>query len=568
MSRTLLITACLVAGCVTGEQPDSGQPTDTDPNPSVDSGFPAVITGAGVVTCAAPEARATSRFELRNAPVMPLADGDDDDALPDALLHGGGLVAADFNGDGRTDVFLPSEAARQFYVQDAIGDFTDVASTALGPIDLTMGVGGSAADIDGDTDLDLLVTRFDRPLKLLQNDGVGHFTDVTDAAGLGARSAKWQSSSWGDFDGDGDLDLIVGAYGPTPADAFEPILPPGDPKAFYLNDGDGTFTDRSDLLPPWVQEAYTFMTAWYDLDGDSYPELLFANDFANWRSSVILWNRGGATFELGDAGCNGFLPGLFAMGLAIGDLNGDRRPDGILTSYKDIAVLKSQDNTNPGCPTEPILWVDAAAVSGIGVCAEVDTCGENQQSYGWGAELADLDNDADLDAIVGYGWWSTYEFNHIDQPDSFYLNNGDGVSFTDASSDPTWGLADRAATRGILAADVNHDGWLDLLKRDLLGPTLLRIAHCGSESWVEFTLGMPPPNTHAIGARIEVTVGDITQSRWIESGSRSMYVGGPPEAHFGLGTAEQISTIEVHWPDGEVSRFFDQAGRQHFTITR
>jgi hypothetical protein len=314
-----------------------------------------------------------------------------------------------------------------------------------------------------------------------------------------------------------------------------------------------------------VQESYTFETAWYDLNGDSYPELFFVNDFAPYRHSVLLWNEGGTSFSLGDSSCNGFLQGIFAMGFAVGDLNGDRVPDSIVTSYKDIGVLVSLASANPSCnATEPYLWIESSASAGIEV--RVDA-GDNQQSYGWGTELADFDNDADLDAVIGYGWWSSYPANHEDQPDNLYLNDGDGT-FTDHSIDPLWNLADRSATRGVLAADLNHDGWMDLLKRDLMGPTLLRIANCGASPWVEVALAMPAPNTHAVGARIDLTVGGVTQTRWIESGSRSLYVGGPPEAHFGLGTAETIDRLEITWPDGEISRFFALSARQRYTISR
>ncbi|MBA2322363.1 MAG: CRTAC1 family protein [Deltaproteobacteria bacterium] len=552
------VLAAIACGGPPDGDSDRGVADDTDdtdaPLPT-GATVPAVVTASAPIACAAPDTRNTSRFELRNAPEMP---------LPSAELVGGGIVAADFTGDELLDIFLMSESDRQFFVQQSDGTFDDVAAAAMGPTDVSAGVGGSAADYDGDGDLDLLVTRFDRPVKLLQNDGIGHFTDVTDAAGIGVKSEKWQSSSWGDFDGDGWLDLVVGAYGAKPEDAFATDQLPGDPKALYRNNGDGTFTDRSDLLPSWVHEAYTFMTAWYDLNGDSYPELFFVNDFAAWRHSVFLWNRGGVSFEMADSALTGFQPSIFGMGFAVGDLNGDQLPDSVITSWKDIAVMTTllQDEPLPNGDPD-LLFLEGAGAAGIYVYPEAPV----YQSYGWGADLADLDNDADLDALVGYGWWSIYEFNHVDQPDSLFLNDGTG-RFVDASTDPLWDLDDRSATRGVLTADLNRDGWLDVLKRDLTGPTLLRLAECGAEAWSTVSLRMTGPNTRAIGARIDLTADGKTQTRWIESGSRSMYSGGPPEAHFGLGAASLVERIEITWPDGEISRVANQGVRQHLTITR
>ncbi len=555
----ILLLAC--GGPVTG---DHGGDADADADSTRDTAAPLVppgevgarFTSAEVPACVDPGAREEARYDVQQAAHMEI------DA---AYLAGGGLVIADFTGDDILDVFISSEHDYQLWTGMSDGNWTSGELESFGGADMAMAVGGSAADVEGDGDLDLLVTRFDLPVMLFLNDGTGVFTDVSDISGLGERSEKWQSSSWADFDLDGDLDLVAGAYGPTPDDAFDTAQIPGDPKALYTNDGNGTFTDRSELLPEYVQESYTFMTAWYDINGDQYPELFFVNDFADYHPSSMLLNVGGTSFEL--VAATSFDCGnTFGMGAGIGDLNEDGLPDFLLTSFKELCISESLAVPAENAPGG-IQWIDQVNAAGL-------TVDPAQQRYGWGAELFDADNDADLDAIIGYGLWSTYNSNPADQPDSLFLNDGDaGLSFTDVSATDAWDLDDRSITRGIAAVDLDKDGWLDIVKRDLKGPTLIRTARCGEEAWLELALEQPGTrNPDAIGATIRVTThgpaGDQTQTRWIHSGSSSMYTGLPPEAHFGLDNAETVDLVEIVWPDGEVSRRAGLDTRQRYTVTR
>jgi hypothetical protein len=537
---TLASIALLAAACSGDSNDETG---GTVPSGHANDSTNAAIAGAGQRVCADPSLRASQRFDLKTASEQPMSD---------FLISGGGLVAADFTGDDLPDLFAPSDASFQFWTQSATGVFTEEEDARFPGITIDMGVGGSAVDYDGDGDLDLFVTRLDLPCMLLENDGTGHFTDVTAASGLGVKSARWQSSSWGDMDGDGDLDLVVGAYGDFQHDAFSDALPPGDPSALYANNGDGTFTDVSERLPQYIQEAYTFMTAWYDVDGDSLPELFFVNDFATYHHSEMLWNKGG-TFVEADSSQTGFQQNFFGMGFGVGDVNEDGMPDFLLTSWDAISLLESLGGT--------AQWLEAAQSSG-----PVEAH-ETLQRYGWGADIVDIDDDADLDLVVGYGQWTEYAYNRPDQPDSLWLNDG-ANQFSEVALLPEWGLDDRYVTRGVAALDLNHDGWLDLVKRELDYKTPLRTARCGAESWAEFSLRMPPPNTFSIGAKVRVTAAGKSQTRWIQSGSSSMYTGLPAEAHFGLGVADTIDAIDVTWPDGVTSHYEDEPARQRFTITR
>ena len=135
------------------------------------------------------------------------------------------------------------------------------------------------------------------------------------------------------------------------------------------------------------------------------------------------------------------------------------------------------------------------------------------------------------------------------QPDDIYRNLGDGT-FEHVGDD--WGFNELDVGRGAITVDVNGDGWLDIVKRELGGLVTVSTAACGSEGWLGVRLHDPAhPNADAIGAVVKVFVGDAEYTRTITAGSRSYCSGGPPVAHFGLGSADAIDRVEVHWPTGE-----------------
>jgi Flp pilus assembly protein TadD len=150
-------------------------------------------------------------------------DGVRSTQLPEDM--GSGLAWGDYDNDGDPDLFLVNEdgpltrtaeeAARsparsRLYRNDGSGRFTDVTDAA--GLDIRgCGMGAAWGDYDGDGDLDLVVTRFGTNL-LYRNNGDGTFTDVSAATGVGAGTGFWTGASWADYDRDGDLDLYVTGY--------------------------------------------------------------------------------------------------------------------------------------------------------------------------------------------------------------------------------------------------------------------------------------------------------------------------------------------------------------------
>jgi hypothetical protein len=553
-----LVALSLLAACAPDPGPPRGpgsvgedQVGDTDPaDTPADTGTAAVrvrVFPRGVRRCANPTRRADARFDLLELPAEP-----DDGAR---RLVGGGAVIADLDGDGALDVFLPGRLRTDLVEHGRGGTIVATADRRLAPgIDLSQATGATAADVDGDGDLDLLVTRWERPVVLLVQER-GVFVDGTAASGLQG-SATWQASAWGDLDADGDLDLFLGAYGPHPDDVFATEdFTVGDPSALWENRGDGTFVDRSDLLSAETQASYTFGAAWQDLDGDLRPELIVVNDFGWARPGTVYWNRPGGLVE--DDGGSGLRQAFAGMGLGLGDVDGDGSVDLVQSSWKDLSLLLGDGDGGwyEGAPARALAPVYAWSPEG----EEPPPGWRNpNQVFGWGTELVDLDVDGDLDLVVNFGAWDEYP-EPARQRDAVFEQDADGT-FHDRGA--AWGYADAGAARGLAVGDLNDDGWPDLVERVLGAPTRVLLSRCGEAGWLRVRLLAPPPNTRAIGARVRVTSGARSWERWVRAGGTGMYGASAPDALFGLGDVDVVDHVEIAWPDGAVTRLDEVATRQ------
>ena len=480
-----------------------------------------------------------------------------DPRLPEIVAGGG--AAADFDGDGRLDLYLvQATGAGGNRLYRNLGDwrFQDVTD-ASGAADADrFGMGAATGDIDGDGDLDLYVTNLGRDT-LLRNDGGMRFTDITEAAGLG-QTGFGASAAFFDADGDGDLDLFVTNYVDWTEDReLDCRRATGEPDycaparyerpsrdVLYRNDGDGTFTNVSESSGIASAAGTGLGVAAFDADGDGRLDLFVAND----GMPDHLWmNRGGMVFEevAARAGCDRDLSGVAkaGMGVAIEDVDDDGDPD--------VLVCNLGGETDSFHRNEGGRFVDVTSRSGLAAATRRYT------RFGLAFLDVDLDGRLDLYAAtgrVGVGG-VTYDPNDpYAEPDLLMLGGEDG-RFRAVEADEGFESPVRTS-RGLVVGDFDDDGRQDLVVIDREKPTrLLRNIATARSPWIGFDVrddhGAP-----AIGARITITLPDRTLTRWVRTDS-SYLCARDPRVQVGLGVGATSPEIEVRWPDGRSRRLDD-----------
>ena len=485
--------------------------------------------------------------------------------LPETM--GSGIAWLDYDRDGWLDLYvvqsgpyLPkgSATAQDRLFRNDRGRFVDVTREAK-LSDTAYGMGAVAADYDNDGDTDLYVTNYGDNI-LYRNNGDGTFTDVTAAAG--AAVGNWSTSAaWADIDNDGDLDLFVVRYLDNNAgkayfcgnettgerNYCHPNLYPGLSNVLLRNNGNGTFTDitRSAGVDK-VGKGLGVVVS--DLDADGRADIYVANDaFMNF----LFHNLGGGRFaDVSVASGAAFdIDGKAQAGMGVdaGDLSGDGRPDLVVTNfdselnsyYRNLGDLTFEDVSNP---------------SGFGR--------PSFNRLGFGVTLADFDRDGSLDAHVVNG--------HIEvnprrqgvtyaQIDSLLWNDGRG-HFVERNCGPAFERA--LVGRGSAVADFDNDGDLDVAKSNSGGPLQLLRNDAAGSNWIGFELRGRRSNRQGIGARLVLETSAGTQTREARSGN-SYLSSGDPRVFFGLGAAT-AARVRIYWPSGAVQEFpRPEPGRYH-----
>lgn len=443
---------------------------------------------------------------------------------------GGAVVLADLDQDGFDDLFL-GQGAGASPVYWGAGDGTFTPSDAF--LDPTpSGVtSASAADFDGDGRLDLAVGAVDR-VALYRHRAGRRFEEVSDDVGIRQVDGIVTGLSWGDPDQDGDLDLFVGRYA-RGGDAFAGGLRSA-PSHLWRNDV-GSFSDQTaGLAYPGGDPGAVTLARWTDLDGDSDVDLVQANDFGALHvNSFLHENRGGLSFwdRLPDSG----LPLLEApRGAAVRDLDGDGLPDLWFGGFGSHAAYASAGD---------FTFTDASFDWPAGVPTDLDRAS-------WSVLDVDVDGDGIPGLFVTYGAPSDHPTEpqvvpRADAPDLFLAPN-DGA-WTPGPDVPD-AQADR---RGVARGDLTGDGVPDLVVGAIGGPPGLLAGRCTANQRLVVRLrDRATYNRFAVGASVTVTAGDRSQVQEVVAGGRGSFSGGSPDLFFGLGGTESVDEVRVRWPDG------------------
>lgn len=552
MWRPLLLI--WIVGCAHGDRAPAPEPVDVPDDTAADLPVTFEVTASveehGERHCGSPSARES--HPLFSPPVTGDFAGSQVRGTS-ADPTGWGMSVADFNGDGHLDLFLPQKDGGQLYLGRGNGAF-DVSTDAFPAGDGGPSTGSSAADIDADGDLDLFVAR-PGPDRLLRNDG-GVFVDITPAE-MAADRYDSIGGAWADYDVDGDLDLFVPNWwteGLWTAQEDAGVWA-GDPNVLWANDN-GTFVDRAELLAgtPDGSIGFTYIGGWWDIDGDRRPELHVVNDKGTdaYANALLSFRREEAFPVAPDLEL-----AIQGMGLGEADLNDDGVPDFLVSDWGRLWLMLSDGQGG---------WYDASFARGLSLPLDDD------RFVAWGAELADVDNDGDDDAVVAFGpddldeptLSPTGVPGPLSQPDGLWIQGDDGTFVQEAES---WEYGDRGVARGFVLADLDGNGWLDFVRRDITGGAEIQLQACGAEAWLSVDLASPGSNPDGVGAVIEVLSGDRRWTRTIHIGSTNLASSAPPVAHFGLGDPDTVD-LRVTWPDGGVYEHSGLTTRQAVTIWR
>jgi hypothetical protein len=491
---------------------------------------------------------------------------------------GPGVCVADFDSDGWQDIYFvngrdlynPGISVRNaLYHNNGDGTFTDVSDKAGTP-GTGYGLGCVWGDYDNDGYPDLYVTQYGRNV-LYHNNGDGTFSNVTDKAGVSGMDFGTMfhaGATFFDYDRDGKLDLYVGGYVALGPDAkrycnlggVKSSCPPsaygGSPDVLYHNNGDGTFTNVTKKAKIYQPDGKNLSVGAADYDNDGWPDIFVANDGLY---AYLYHNEHNGTFEEQGLPAGMAVAGqgqiMAAMCISLGDYDNDGWLDLYISDFQ-----KSSDH----------LWHNSGKGYFDEVSGPAGITVPTHEVLSFGGGFFDYDNDGWLDIFIANGHvypeveQVTPEI-HYKQTNTLFHNEANG-KFIEVSKQAGGGFEKPYVGRGVAFADFDNDGFMDLVVGNNGDPPLLLHNGGGNGNhFVNFKLVGTKSNRDAMGARIRVVAGGISQIREIAGGG-SYLSQSDLRANFGLAKASKVETVEVTWPSGQKQTFRNLEADKFYSI--
>jgi enediyne biosynthesis protein E4 len=495
----------------------------------------------------------------------------------------GGVAIFDYDNDGWMDIYFVNGSTLEdlkahrchsgkLYRNNHDGTFTDV--TAGSGLDhCGWGFGIAVGDFDNDGWEDLYLTYLDGGV-LYHNNHDGTFTDATAKAGV-ANAGHWgTSAAFGDYDNDGYLDLYVANYvdldldhlpefGQGPFCQYRGIPVSCGPRGLkggrdrlYHNNGNGTFTDVTEKLNIDPDGYYGLGVIWLDYDQDGCLDLYVADD----SSPSLLYHNNchGGFDEVGvKSGVAYSADGREQAGMGVdsADYDHDGWPDIAKTNFSD-------DSNNLYHNDHDGEFTDLAGPAGFGLVSI--------PFLGFGVKFADFSNRGWPDIFVANGHVNpqvngqSFGVTYAERP-LLFRNLQDG-RFEEVGRSAGAALARRYVGRGAATADFQNRGIEDLLMTALDGsPILLHNEMAGTGHWLVIKTVGRASNRDGFGARVQVKAGGMVETAEVRANS-SFESASDSRLHFGLGPADKVDEITIHWPSGRTDAIASEPADRELVI--
>jgi len=498
--------------------------------------------------------------------------------LPETM--GPGCAFIDYDNDGYPDILLvngedwPGQnhagpTTPKLYHNNHDGTFTDVTRKAGLAVPM-FGLGAAVADYDNDGFDDIFITALGQS-HLFHNNGNGTFTEVTKAAGMWGPNEFSTSAAWVDYDRDGKVDLVVANYvqWSEPGDLYctldgahksycTPESYKGTAVRLWHNLGGGKFEDATQKAGLGDPTSKSLGIAILDYNADGWPDILIANDT---QPNKLYLNKKDGTFE--ERGVTSGIAfsedGIARAGMGVDAADYDRsgQPSVIISNFANQMVSLYHNEGNG-------LFVDEAPQSEVGRATLV--------TLGFGCFFFDYDNDGWPDIFVADGHIED-QIEHVQKRVSYaepahLFHNLGGGKFQEVTAQMGQAFSAPRVARGAAYADIDNDGFLDVLVTTNAGPAYLFHNEGGSNHSLRLKLVGTKSNRDGIGAVVRVTSGNNSKDKqWKMLRSGSSYLSQSELIlTFGLGAETKADIVEIQWPSGAVDKLSNVNASQTVTV--
>ncbi len=529
------------------------------------------------------------------------------------MYMGGGVSAGDINNDGLIDLFFTSNMkSNSLYLNKGNFKFEDITATAQVGGDDRWFTGTTMVDINNDGYLDIYASvsgkTENRKNQLYINNGDETFTEKGSTYGIDDNGHTTQSTFF-DYDNDGDLDLYLANYPPTPfkspVELYQnksknPKLKESD--VLYRNNGNGTFTNVT-IASGILNFGLSLSATAGDFNNDGWKDIYVSNDFDS--ADYLYINKQDGTFEeIAKNALNH--TSQYGMGVDIADYNNDNLLDIAQVDMTPEDNRRSKANMASMNPLGFTKMVDAGlnyqymqnslqlnrGTDSIGnpIFSEVSRiAGISTTDWSWSILFADLDNDGWKDLTISNGTrrdinnrdyflqlksrnhfggvkLSAEEIEQIpsEKVSNYIYKNTQNHTFKNMVSE--WGWEEKTFSNGATYADLDNDGDLDVVLNNIdQKASVYRNNNKADNNFLQVTLVGPESNTKGIGTKVYLSteegeqLNELTMTRGFQSSVS-------PRLHFGLGKNDSIARVKVVWPNGSVSKLDAVKVNQNLTV--